>query len=464
MAFTLTAYSGNNNLLIATQGGSEAGMAVGGSGINANFKYIGQVLSGFLSCGISGGINYTGTGNLLLGSGTTVGNAYYCVAEGQNNSIYGLASHVEGNANTTSGTFSHVEGASNNVASVATGTHIEGLNNFASGSYCHIEGFNNSGLQLYCHVEGVSNIVTGINILPGSHAEGVLNVISGAQYSHAEGTTNLITGSYSHAEGSTNKITTSYCHAEGFNNIISGQFGHAEGQGNTINNGANNHVEGGSNAIGPVATCCHVEGYGNTVLTSQSSVHMEGAGGIGWAQGQNISANGYLYSQGDSQRTQITTNSYTTGLSGQYVAFYYPTPGFSFITTSTGYNQQLFPLGGTIVPLNIARTFFAEIDILATNSGINGNELTTSWKLLTTFSINVATSSLVFKSIKDVFNNTYAVGTNITGSINDDTGGKRWIQFNTQNNGTTPFLSAMSRESGTGVYWTSWIKMLELGY
>ena len=199
MAFTLTASPTNSNLLIATQGGSEAGMLPAGSGLNANFKYIGTILSGLISVSGSGGgggsgstsgVTYTAIGNISVGSGIAIGaNSKYCMFEGVSNTANAstIGSHVEGQGNTLAGNYGHAEGYNQSIYGLYN--HGEGNNQLITGTGNHCEGNNNTAGSTYSHVEGWLNTVpVGADY---SHAEGYYNYVSG-QYSHGEGTNNVM--------------------------------------------------------------------------------------------------------------------------------------------------------------------------------------------------------------------------------------------------------------------------------
>ena len=318
VAFTMTPYTGNPSILIATQGGVEAGLQPAGIALNANFKYLGSAVSGILSSGISGtsstsGIIYTDVGNISIGSGTTVGfNASYCMLEGISTTVNGsaMACHVEGISCTGIGNGCHVEGTNNTIS--GSYSHAEGQTNTIYGKSAHIEGVNNTiGINAnFSHVEGNNNIVSGV----GSHAEGEINIIyTNCNYCHAEGGTNTISGgcSNSHVEGNNCTIAGgNYAHAEGYYSVVTADYSHAEGN-QTITSGLYTHAEGYLTTASGLA--CHVEGTSNTGLASYC--HAEGANNI-----ININATG-SHAQGNNNNISgiyCSVEGYTNSVSGIY--------------------------------------------------------------------------------------------------------------------------------------------------
>ena len=126
--------------------------------------------------------------------GTSTANGSYAVAQGDDTTASGEASHSEGFFTTASGAKAHAEGDGTTASGFAS--HAEGGNSTASGGYSHAEGDSTLASGEYSHAEGGGSTASG----EASHAEGFLTDASG-DYSHAEGNSTTASGDYSSATG-----------------------------------------------------------------------------------------------------------------------------------------------------------------------------------------------------------------------------------------------------------------------
>lgn len=77
------------------------------------------------------------------------------VAEGQDTTASGRASHAEGSGTTASGNNSHAEGARTTASGLSS--HAQGFNTIASGPYSHAEGYKTMASGGASHAQGSSN-------------------------------------------------------------------------------------------------------------------------------------------------------------------------------------------------------------------------------------------------------------------------------------------------------------------
>ena len=268
--------------------------------------------------------------------GTRIGDiGIYSVAEGEETTASGNASHAEGGYTTASGVVSHAEGSS----TTASGdySHAEGDSTEASGEASHAEGGGSTASGEISHAEGDSSISSnyashaegGITIASGyyAHTEGY-NTMASSYASHAEGDRTIASGDTSHAEGKSSNSATSVIqdlsssttnddiltawdtdrfslakgvssHVEGKDNLTLGDYSHAEGY-STIASGYTSHVEGYYNTA--IGECSHAEGYYNTASGNYS--HAEGhnttaSGDFSHAEGEStIASSDYQHVQG----------------------------------------------------------------------------------------------------------------------------------------------------------------------
>lgn len=86
-----------------------------------------------------------GDGNVVQGA----------VAEGQDTTASGRASHAEGSGTTASGNNSHAEGVRTTASGLSS--HTQGFNTIASGPYSHAEGYKTMASGGASHAQGSSN-------------------------------------------------------------------------------------------------------------------------------------------------------------------------------------------------------------------------------------------------------------------------------------------------------------------
>lgn len=77
------------------------------------------------------------------------------VAEGQDTTASGRASHAEGSGTTASGNNSHAEGVRTTASGLSS--HAQGFNTIASGPYSHAEGYKTMASGGASHAQGSSN-------------------------------------------------------------------------------------------------------------------------------------------------------------------------------------------------------------------------------------------------------------------------------------------------------------------
>lgn len=77
------------------------------------------------------------------------------VAEGQDTTASGRASHAEGSGTTASGNISHAEGVRTTASGLSS--HAQGFNTTASGPYSHVEGYKTMASGGASHAQGSSN-------------------------------------------------------------------------------------------------------------------------------------------------------------------------------------------------------------------------------------------------------------------------------------------------------------------
>lgn len=77
------------------------------------------------------------------------------VAEGQDTTASGRASHAEGSGTTASGNNSHAEGVRTTASGLSS--HAQGFNTIASGPYSHAEGYKTMVSGGASHAQGSSN-------------------------------------------------------------------------------------------------------------------------------------------------------------------------------------------------------------------------------------------------------------------------------------------------------------------
>lgn len=202
------------------------------------------------------------------GNGTT---AYWnSHAEGINTVAKGSGAHAEGYETIAEGINSHTEGRE--TYTKGDSAHAEGGNTVAEGDYSHTEGYNTVTVGQYSHAEGTNTQVKG----HGAHVEGGAPVtletrnkskeaiitewtaasedskgqVAEADFSHAEGHGNLVTGFSGHVEGQYNHTEGASAHAEGQYTHAKGALTHTEGY-KTIAKGKQSHAGGkSSKAIG----------------------------------------------------------------------------------------------------------------------------------------------------------------------------------------------------------------------
>lgn len=79
----------------------------------------------------------------------------YAVAEGQDTTASGRASHAEGSGTTASGNNSHAEGVRTTASGLSS--HAQGFNTTASAPYSHAEGYKTMASGGASHAQGSSN-------------------------------------------------------------------------------------------------------------------------------------------------------------------------------------------------------------------------------------------------------------------------------------------------------------------
>ena len=183
--------------------------------------------------------NPAGTGSLSMNRLAYSEVGINSVAEGNNTTASGEASHAEGSWTTASGSYSHAEGGS--ISSVGREISAMDYPDFLS-----------------------DNI-----IVQGSTA---FNIAS-----HAEGDQTLAFGEASHAEGSQTNAFGKAAHAEGLQTIASGQT---------------QHVQGKYNVEDVLSIYAHIVGNG-TADNARSNAHTLDWKGNAWFAG-NISADGNM--------------------------------------------------------------------------------------------------------------------------------------------------------------------------
>ena len=77
------------------------------------------------------------------------------VAEGQDTTALGKASHAEGSGTTALGNHSHAEGVRTTASGLSS--HAQGFNTTASGPYSHVEGYKTMASGGASHAQGSSN-------------------------------------------------------------------------------------------------------------------------------------------------------------------------------------------------------------------------------------------------------------------------------------------------------------------
>lgn len=77
------------------------------------------------------------------------------VAEGQDTTALGRASHAEGSGTTAPGNNSHAEGVRTTASGLSS--HAQGFNTIASGPYSHAEGYKTMASGGVSHAQGSSN-------------------------------------------------------------------------------------------------------------------------------------------------------------------------------------------------------------------------------------------------------------------------------------------------------------------
>ena len=300
---TLSPDTVNNTITISADSGTDTGV---GEWIETGTQYT----------PIEGGPTYTANeyAEIFNSYEDSISGALYA----KRNEAAGDFSHTEGDHNGAYATCSHAEGWYNK--SLGEASHTEGYGNETFGKYSHAEGYGNVAANDRVHTEGEQNVISGHNYvkerpddfnpasylkLVGVNNDGTLSYVWGtsgelwsdhkwytyinngnADYSHAEGLNNKISGSItSHAEGENNDITywSARSHIEGYNNTITGNP--------SIQNGGSfeTHAEGRDNYI-KYSSRAHIEGYNNKIYNSDAS-HAEGENNIiGNSQNPTITA------------------------------------------------------------------------------------------------------------------------------------------------------------------------------
>lgn len=128
------------------------------------------LFSGLSTTYWSGG---TGIGSVATTNGDNIANANYSLAEGNQTTASGIASHSEGSNTIASNISAHAEGN----ATQANGfvSHAEGNQTLANGSYSHAEGNATQAIGNYSHAEGS---LTNANN-SGAHAGGYITTANG---------------------------------------------------------------------------------------------------------------------------------------------------------------------------------------------------------------------------------------------------------------------------------------------
>jgi hypothetical protein len=200
------------------------------------------------------------------------------------------------------------------------------------------------------------NLTQGENGLQAynfSHAEGTQTIASGT-YSHAEGSQTVTSGAYSHAEGrqTSTAFSGQYSHAEGYLTIASGTYSHAEGE-STVAIGASSHAEG-HNTIA-LAKYQHVQGQYNISSPVESAFIIGNGGSDGsrsnlvFAAGNTVQITGSLRVSGSITGSLFGTASFASTASiGPGTINYLP----KFISTTTIGNSLLQDDGTNIVTNN----------------------------------------------------------------------------------------------------------------
>ena len=295
----------------------------------------------------------TGSGSAKLKSGGSSASGNFAVAEGDQTSASGFASHAEGgyddglsDGSTAEGNYSHAEGLATHAAAEAS--HAEGKITSANSNYSHAEGEStvagdaeDSENTSSAHAEGFRTYAAG----RASHTEGGgvdydaedidIPVIAYGDYSHAEGRSTTAEGEGSHAEGRLTIASGNYSHAEGgglsvdeasdvINVTASGNYSHAEGN-ITKSAGLASHAEGYNSETGGSATSnaktagsstaagSYAHAEGNSTIAKGVGSHAEGektfaAGKDSHAEGYfTKTSNDYEHAEGKFNKTNTNT-------------------------------------------------------------------------------------------------------------------------------------------------------------
>jgi hypothetical protein len=216
----------------------------------------------------------------------------YSHSEGQYTLSFGKGSHSEGFLNEVLYKNSHIEGFGNVVGKAYKSTYYDNfdkkfrftgnlLDNFSIGDTLdfinpNVSEFEDSSTKLITGYTIISltfsspnteviidtslgiqydgfgftvvNRTKSLNDFGSSHAEGYSNIASGS-ISHAEGQNTLTLGTASHAEGVSTTAIGDYSHSEGTNTTTLGISSHASGTG-SVAAGLYSHAEGGETNAG----------------------------------------------------------------------------------------------------------------------------------------------------------------------------------------------------------------------
>ncbi len=193
----------------------------------------------------------TGDNAIVVNYSNSLASNDNAIAEGQQTTASGIASHADGILTIASGSYSHSEGNGTTASGIAS--HAEGVESIASGSVSH--------------AEGDETTASG----GGSHSEGNQTIASGL-YSHAEGVATTASGEVSHAEGEGTTASGLGSHAGGTNSKAIGDFSFIHSSGSTVI-GNNSVVLGGSNLTGSSDNYVYVPSLNINVIGSSAFVN-----------------------------------------------------------------------------------------------------------------------------------------------------------------------------------------------
>ena len=139
----------------------------------------------------------------------------------------------------------------------------------------------------------VEDLYLGVAMGDYSHHEGSKNLVLG-QASHAEGELNLVTALGGHVEGGANRVTGAYGHAEGANNEASGDMSHVGGSDSTVEGvaGFGHGVEVHSIGNGAAALGKGTKAKGHYAFARGKYNIEEGVDADGWGYYADIVGNG----------------------------------------------------------------------------------------------------------------------------------------------------------------------------